>query len=73
MATLYLACALCGSKQADGLLSRGRWGHLETPSGAQQACPRCKSDYPDWTSRLLSSVVAPDSDAIGDALAEGRE
>ena len=37
---LYLTCGLCGRKQADGLLSRGHWGHLEeTPHGTLLRVP----------------------------------
>ena len=55
--TLYLTCGLCGRKQADGLLSRGYWGHLEqTPHGPLRACPTCKEQYEDWGSRLLTGA-----------------
>ncbi len=55
---LYLTCALCGRKQAEGLLSRGYWGHLDvTPHGTLRACPSCKEQYTsDWESRLRDSV-----------------
>jgi hypothetical protein len=56
MSRLYLHCALCGRKQADGLLSRGHWGHLDFPSGSIRACPTCKERYSDWESRLLATV-----------------
>ena len=56
MSTLYLTCGLCGHKQADGLLSRGHWGHLDTAAGTLRACPRCKAAHPDWESRLLASA-----------------
>jgi hypothetical protein len=55
--TLYLTCGLCGRKQADGLLSRGHWGHLEeTPRGPLRACPTCKESHSDWQERLLGST-----------------
>jgi hypothetical protein len=60
--TLYLSCGLCGRKQADGLLSRGLWGHLTVGGGSKLcACPTCKEQYGDWQMRLLASVggVAP--------------
>jgi hypothetical protein len=51
---LYLTCGLCGRKQADGLLSRNSWGHLEqTPHGTLRACPTCKEGNEDWQGRLL--------------------
>lgn len=54
---LYLTCGLCGRKQADGLLSRGLWGHLEaSPHGPLQACPTCKEANADWQSLLLERV-----------------
>jgi hypothetical protein len=63
--TLYLTCGLCGRKQADGLLSRGYWGHMEeTPYGPLRACPTCKDGEADWQAKLLGSVngvAAPDA------------
>mgnify|MGYP000005732003 CR=1 FL=1 len=56
MSTLYLTCGLCGRKQADGILSRGAWGHLDAgASGTLCACPMCKT-HDDWDSRLASSA-----------------
>jgi hypothetical protein len=53
---LYLDCGLCGRKQADGLLSRGYWGHLEAGAhGTLRACPTCKEQHSDWESRLLAA------------------
>jgi hypothetical protein len=55
--TLYLSCGLCGRKQADGLLSRGYWGHFEADGhGTLRACPACKEQHTDWQSRLLAAV-----------------
>lgn len=57
MSSLYLTCGLCGRKQADGLLSRGAWGHLETgPNGPLRACPTCKTANADWQSLLLAGA-----------------
>ena len=67
MSTLYLTCGLCGHKQADGLLSRGRWGHVETKAGTLQACPRCKDEHRDWENRL----VAPPGGLVGGAESRG--
>jgi hypothetical protein len=56
MSSLYLHCGLCGRKQADGLLSRGYWGHLEVATGSTlRACPSCKQSN-DWEARLLASL-----------------
>jgi hypothetical protein len=64
MTRLYLLCGLCGRQQADGLLSRGYWGHLEvTSTYVLRACPTCKEQHSDWESRLRatqsSTVEAP--------------
>ena len=59
MSRLFLHCALCGRKQADGLLSRGYWGHLDVGGGRTlRACPTCKVQNADWESRLRE-VAAP--------------
>ncbi len=56
MSPLYLQCAICGRKQAEGLLSRGHWGHVTLPDGtARQACPACKSANTDWEAVLVAS------------------
>jgi hypothetical protein len=53
MSNLYLLCGLCGRQQADGLLSRGYWGHLDLGRGTTvRACPTCKEQNTDWESRL---------------------
>lgn len=55
MSNLYLTCGLCGRKQADGLLSRNAWGHLDAGAhGTLRACPTCKAQHDDWESRLLN-------------------
>jgi hypothetical protein len=61
---LYLDCALCGRMQADGLLSRSHWGHLDLADGtALQACPTCKEQHADWESRLRARAGAGDDDS----------
>ncbi len=56
MARLYLVCGLCGRQQADGLLSRGYWGHLEvTSTYVLRACPTCKEQDSDWEARLRAN------------------
>jgi hypothetical protein len=67
---LYLVCVLCGRKQAEGLLSRGAWGHVELEGGgALRACPRCKGTHTDWERRVVATtagrigaVYAPDNE-----------
>jgi hypothetical protein len=55
---LYLSCGLCGRKQADGLLSRGHWGHLDVADGnTLRACPTCKGQHTDWEQRLQAVVA----------------
>jgi hypothetical protein len=69
MSRLYLRCGLCGRQQADGLISRGYWGHLELGNGhALCACPTCKEQHVDWEVRLRatagpSPVDIPQADA----------
>jgi hypothetical protein len=64
---LYLHCAICSRKQADGLLSRAAWGELDIPAGATvehpalsgttlRACPTCIGRHPSWQEDLLASL-----------------
>ncbi|MDQ3669080.1 MAG: hypothetical protein M3377_02200 [Actinomycetota bacterium] len=56
MSPLYLVCALCGRKQAEGLLSRGAWGHVELEGGGSlRACPQCKGAHSDWERRVVAT------------------
>jgi hypothetical protein len=58
MSRLFLICGLCGRQQADGLLSRGYWGHLEvTTEQTLRACPTCKEQHSDWEERLRVTIV----------------
>jgi hypothetical protein len=62
MSTLYLHCELCGRRQADGLLSRAAWGHVQLPSGeTKQACRTCTSSTADWQDRLRALAGAAGS------------
>ncbi len=54
MSRLFLQCGLCGRKQADGLLSRNSWGHLESHDPPLRACPTCRSTHSDWAERLVA-------------------
>jgi hypothetical protein len=70
MSRLFLHCALCGRKQADGLLSRAAWGHVELADGrALRACAGCKASNRDWEDRLRvragSAEAAFDHGAFG--------
>lgn len=66
MSPLLLRCVLCGRTQAEGLLSRASWGHVERPTATAvpasqrtavvSACPGCKARHPDWEQRLQAVV-----------------
>jgi hypothetical protein len=70
MARLYLHCALCSRKQADGLLSGAAWGRFEIPAGAAvshpalngtqlRTCPTCIERHPDWRQNLAAVLGIP--------------
>lgn len=79
MARLYLHCAICSRKQAEGLLSGAAWGRVEVPAQASvdhpalsgttlRACPTCIGRHPDWQSRLLAALgLAPELDLRAEA------
>jgi hypothetical protein len=72
MSRLYLYCGLCGRQQADGLLSRGHWGHLDVGNGHFLcACPTCKEQHSDWEARLRASTSPPALDASAFPSADG--
>jgi len=67
MSRLYLVCAICSRRQADGLISGAAWGRTELPAGtviehpavkgsALLTCPSCISESPGWERRALGSV-----------------
>jgi hypothetical protein len=67
MARLYLHCALCSRKQAEGLISGAAWGRFDVPDDAQiehpayrgttlRACPTCIQRHTDWRERLLTAL-----------------
>ena len=67
MSRLYLVCAICSRRQAEGLISGASWGRLELPAGttidhpairesSTRACPTCVGMYPDWQDRALASL-----------------
>ena len=64
MSRLFLHCELCGRRQADGLLSRGYWGHLDIANGhTLRACGDCKNAHADWEDRLRATLSAPGNTA----------
>jgi len=67
MSRLYIVCAMCSRRQADGLISGAAWGRLELPQGTGvehpalkgshfRCCPSCVQRHPDWEEELLSSL-----------------
>jgi hypothetical protein len=66
--SLYLICGLCGRQQADGMLSRGYWGHLEiTSERTLRACPTCKEQHGDWEERLRVTITQTGSQPLSQA------
>ena len=67
MSRLYLVCAVCSRRQADGLISGAAWGRVELPMGAEiehpalkgshfRCCPSCVERPPDWQDDLFASL-----------------
>jgi hypothetical protein len=67
MARLYLHCAICDRKQADGLLSGAAWGRYDVDPAAVEGhpalkgtalrvCPTCVGRHPDWQERLAAAL-----------------
>jgi hypothetical protein len=50
-----MSCSLCDRRQADGLLSRGSWGHVKHEGAELHACPTCKQSS-DWEDRVRASA-----------------
>lgn len=72
MARLYLRCGLCGRQQADGLLSRGYWGHVDVGRGnALCACPTCKELHSDWEAQLRGLNDPSGGDGLAFPQADG--
>jgi hypothetical protein len=68
MSPLFLICGLCGRQQADGLLSRGYWGHLEiTTERTLRACPTCKEQHGDWEERLRVTITQTGPQSLSQA------
>ena len=71
MSRLYLVCAICDRRQADGLLSGAAWGRMELPSSTEiahpavngtavRACPGCMSADSRWQETVLVSFGLSD-------------
>jgi hypothetical protein len=57
MSRLYMSCALCGRKQAHGLLSHAHWGQVEVVGGSpHRVCPSCKEQHRDWEARTRATI-----------------
>ncbi len=67
MSRLYLVCAICDRRQADGLISGAAWGRVELPAGATiehpavkgtqvLSCPSCVSSDAAWQETVLVAI-----------------
>ena len=67
MSRLYLVCAICDRRQADGLISGAAWGRVELPSDSAVehpavkgstvlTCPSCVGEHADWQDQARASV-----------------
>ena len=76
MAMLYLQCAICGRKQAGGLLSAAAWGQAPLPLGAARdhpavsdssvrACPTCVEPGRRLGDERTRCRRAPDPSVLG--------
>ncbi len=81
MSRLYLVCAVCSRRQADGLISGAAWGRLELPPGTEvehpalkgslfRCCPSCAQRHPDWQESLLASFGLSSYDGTAQAAAQ---
>jgi hypothetical protein len=74
MSRLYLVCAICDRRQADGLISGASWGRVELPAGVTVdhpavkgatalSCPSCVSENAAWQETVLVAIgVSPNGD-----------
>jgi len=67
MSRLYLVCAICDRRQADGLLSGAAWGRFELPQDASVehpavkgttvlSCPACVNGNAGWQETALVAI-----------------
>jgi hypothetical protein len=56
MSRLYLSCALCGRKQASGLLSHAYWGEVRVEGMSHRVCPVCREER-DWEKRVHATLT----------------
>jgi hypothetical protein len=67
MSRLYLVCAICDRRQAEGLISGAAWGRMELPAGTTiehpavkgttlLTCPSCVATDPAWADRAFVAV-----------------
>ena len=64
MPGLYMNCSLCDRRQADGLLSRGTWGHVHHEGSELHACPTCKQSS-DWEHKVRATAGGGSSEETG--------
>jgi len=62
LAGLYMNCSLCHRRQADGLLSRGLWGHVHHAGVELHACPTCRQSF-GWEDRVRASANGASSES----------
>jgi hypothetical protein len=55
-------CSLCDRRQADGLLSRGLWGHVHHGGTELHACPTCRQSD-GWEDRVRATANGSVPDA----------
>jgi hypothetical protein len=60
---LYLHCAICNRKQANGLISGTAWGRVEPPEPALRVCPSCMNAHPNWVARAREDSADESSPA----------
>ena len=65
MSRLYLVCAICDRRQADGLLSGAAWGRAELPPGATIQHPAVKGTTLLGVVALIWAEFARRGDSAG--------
>ncbi len=51
-----LTCAICGRRQAVGIMTAQSWGAVKTESLVAHACPNCQEKEHDWQDQLTRLV-----------------